>query len=438
MPDYDFETLQLHAGQEASDEKTKARAVPIYATSSYTFDSADHAANVFAGNEKGNQYGRMHNPTVDAFVQRLVALEAGKAGVAFSSGQAATTTALFALARPGTNFVVSRELFGGTFSVARKLLEPWGCNFITVDPTPEAIEAAIDDNTVGVWIETIANPSCTVPDIRAIADVSHAKGVPFIVDNTWGCGGYLCQPIKHGADIVMHSATKWIGGHGTFIAGALIDAGTFDWTSAKFPAFQKLDVRGKTYIDKAPETPFTSRAWDLGLFTMGMTLSPHSAFLALQGLETLSLRVQRSCESALELAKWLEQQPSVKRVIYPGLPSHPSHKIAKRTLSARGFSPLSHQAETQFGAVLSFEAVDAQTTHAFLNNVKLASHLANIGDAKTVVINCWTTTHAGMNEEARRAAGVTPELIRVSVGLESVKDLKEDFAQALVTKLVER
>lgn len=430
MPDYDFETLQLHAGQENSDEKTKARAVPIYATSSYTFDSADHATNVFAGNEKGNQYGRMHNPTVDAFVQRLVALEQGKAGVAFSSGQAATTTALFALARPGTNFVVSRELFGGTFSVARKLLEPWGCTFITVDPTAEKIDAAINENTVGVWLETIANPSCTVPDIKRIADVSRAKGVPLIVDNTWGCGGYLCQPIKLGADIVMHSATKWIGGHGTFIAGALIDAGTFDWTNGRFPAFQKPDVRGKTYIDKAPETPFTSRAWDLGLFTMGMTLSPYAAFQALQGLETLSLRVQRSCESALELAKWLEQQPSVKRVIYPGLPSHPSHEIAKQTLSARGTlsgvegSPL-------YGAVLSFEAVDVETAHAFLNNVKLASHLANIGDAKTVVINCWTTTHAGMNEEARRAAGVTPELIRVSVGLESVKDLKEDFAQAL-------
>jgi O-acetylhomoserine/O-acetylserine sulfhydrylase len=426
MSDYDFETLQLHAGQETSDEKTKARAVPIYATSSYTFDSADHAANIFAGNEKGNQYGRMHNPTVDAFVQRLVALEEGKAGVAFSSGQAATATALFALARPGTNFVVSRELFGGTFSVARKLLEPWGCKFITVDPTAEAIDAAIDDNTVGVWLETIANPSCTVPDIQAIADVSHAKGVPFIVDNTWGCGGYICQPIKLGADIVMHSATKWIGGHGTFIAGALIDAGTFDWTNERFPAFQKPDVRGKTYIDKAPETPFTSRAWDLGLFTMGMTLSPYAAFLALQGLETLSLRVQRSCESALELAKWLEQHESVKRVIYPGLSSHPSHEIAKRVLSTRGFSPL-------YGAVLSFEAVDAHTTHTFLNNVKLASHLANIGDAKTVVINPWTTTHAGMAEEARRAAGVTPELIRVSVGLESVKDLKEDFAQALTT-----
>ena len=378
----------------------------------------------------------MHNPTVDAFVKRMVALEGGKAGVGFSSGQAATTTALFALARPGTNFVVSRELFGGTFSVARKILEPWGCNFIAVEPTPQAIDAAINDNTVGVWLETIANPSCTVPDLQAIADIAHAKGVPFIVDNTWGCGGYICQPINFGADIIMQSATKWIGGHGTFIAGALIDAGTFNWNSSKFPAFQKPDVRGKTYIDKAGETAFTSRAWDLGLFTMGMTLSPYAASLGLQGLETLSLRVQRMCDSTLELARWLEKQPSVKRVVYAGLESHPSHEIAKRILSTRGFSPLQPQGETLFGAVLSFEAVDVETAHAFLDNVKLASHLANIGDAKTVVICPWNTTHAGLPEEARRAAGVTPELIRLSVGLESVKDLKEDFAQALVKDLI--
>jgi O-acetylhomoserine (thiol)-lyase len=424
MSDYDFETLQLHAGQESVDA-TRSRAVPIYATSSFTFDSAQHAADVFAGNQQGNQYGRMHNPTVDAFVKRMVALEGGKAGVGFSSGQAATTTALFALARPGTNFVVSKELFGGTFAVARKLLEPWGCNFITVEPTAQAIDAAIDENTVGVWLETIANPSCTVPDLQAIADVAHAKGVPLIVDNTWGCGGYVCQPIKHGADVVMQSATKWIGGHGTFIAGALIDAGSFNWASPKFPAFQKPDMRGKTYIDKAGETAFTSRAWDLGLFTMGMTLSPYAASLGLQGLETLSLRVQRMCESALELAYWLEIQPGVKRVVYAGLSSHPSHDIAKKVLV------------NGYGAVLSFEAVDLATAQAFLNHVKLASHLANIGDAKTVVICPWNTTHAGLSEEARRAAGVTPELIRLSVGLESVKDLKEDFAQALATKLVE-
>ena len=414
----DFDTLQLHAGSEP-DEKTKARAVPIYATSSYTFDSAQDAADVFAGKLTGNQYGRMHNPTVAAFAERVARLENARGAIGLSSGQAATTTALFALARPGANVVVSSELFGGTFSVARKLLEPWGCAVKAVEPTPEAIGAAIDDNTVGVWVETIANPSCTVPDLQSIADVAHAQGVPFIVDNTWGCGGYLCQPASQGADIIVHSATKWIGGHGTFIGGVLVDAGSFDWTVGRFPAFQKSDSRGRTYIDKAPETPFLARAYDLGLFTMGMSLSPHDAFLGLQGLETLSLRVQRSVDSALELARWLESQPQIAKVIYPGLESHPSHAIAKHVL------------RHGYGAVVSFETVDVETTSAFLDNVKLASHLANIGDAKTVVINPWSTTHASMSEAARRNAQVTPELIRLSVGLESVEDLKQDFAQAL-------
>ena len=419
MSEYDFDTLQLHAGQESSDASTKARAVPIYATSSFTFDDAEFAEDVFSGKQKGNQYGRMHNPTVQAFTDRLVALEGGKGGVALSSGQAATTTILFALARPGSNFVVSKELFGGTFAVARKLLEPWGSKFIPVEPSPEAIAIAINESTVGVWLESIANPSCSVPDLVAIADVAHAQGVPLIVDNTWGCGGYLCQPIAQGADIVMHSATKWIGGHGTFIGGAVIDAGSFNWSAERFPAFHQKDPRGKTYLDKGAEAPFAARAYDLGLFTMGMTLSPHSAFLALQGLETLSLRVKRSCDSALELAHWLEAQPNVRRVIYPGLASHPSHEIAKQTL------------RHGFGAVISFETQDLASAKAFLDNVKLASHLANIGDAKTVVINPWTTTHASLSEDAKRAAGVSPELIRLSVGLESLKDLKEDFAQAL-------
>ena len=416
---HDFDTLALHAGQEQADPASKARAVPIYATSSYVFDSAEQAANVFAGTENGNQYGRMHNPTVAAFAERLCQLEGGQAGIAVSSGQAATTTTLLALARPGANFVVSRELFGGTFAVARKLLEPWGSEVREVLPTADAIVSAIDDDTVGVWLETIANPSCTVPDIKAIADAAHLQAVPLIVDNTWGCGGYLCQPIQHGADIVVHSATKWIGGHGTFIGGAIIDAGTFDWNSDRFPAFSKEDSRGRSYLSRAGNTAFTLRAYDLGLFTMGMTLSPHAAFLALQGLETLSLRVQRSCDTALALAQWLGSQAAVKRVIYPGLPSHPSHEIAKTTL------------RHGFGAVVSFEAQTLQAAQAFLDNVRLASHLANIGDAKTVVINPWTTTHAGLTEEARLKAGVSPELIRISVGLESLKDLQQDFAQAL-------
>ena len=414
----DFETLQVHAGQSV-DPASGARAVPIYATSSYCFDSAEQARAVFAGEEQGNQYGRMHNPTVAAFEARLTALEGGAASLALSSGQAATTTTLFALARPGTNFVVSREVFGGTFAVARKLLEPWGCTFKAVEPSAAAVAAAVGDDTVGVWVETIANPSCTVPDLAALADAAHARGVPLIVDNTWGCAGYLCRPIDYGADIVVHSATKWIGGHGTFIGGAVVDAGGFDWTSSRFPAFTQADARGKTYLDKGGRAAFAARAYDLGLFAMGMTLSPYAAFLALQGLETLSLRVQRSCDSALELALWLETVPSVKRVIYPGLASHPSFETAQKTLRHGS------------GAVISFETKDLAAAQRFLDGVRLASHLANIGDAKTVVINPWTTTHAGLSEAARRAAGVSPELIRLSVGLESVADLKTDFAQAL-------
>ncbi len=418
--DLDFSTLSVHAGQD-KDAVTGARAVPIYATASYTFESAEHAASLFAGEAPGNQYGRMHNPTVDAFTKRLVALERGVAGVSLSSGQAATTATLLALARPGGHLVVSSECFGGTFAVLRKVLEPWGCEVSTVLPEPDAIRNAIRPETVGVWVETIANPSGSVPDVAAIAELCQTARVPFIVDNTWGCGGYLCRPLELGADVVVHSATKWIGGHGTFVGGALVEAGRFDWAAEpeRFPAFSKPDPKGRTYVSRAPGKAFTLRAYDLGLFTMGMTLSPYAASLALQGLETLPLRVQRSCDTALELAEWLENQPEVKRVLYPGLPSHPSFETAKRTLQ-RGF-----------GAVLSFEAHDLPAARRFLDRVELASHLANIGDAKTVVINPWTTTHAGLAESARYAAGVTPELVRVSVGLEALGDLQADFRQAL-------
>ncbi len=418
--EFDFSTLSVHAGQE-KDAVTGARAVPIYATASYTFRSAEHAASLFAGEAPGNQYGRMHNPTVDAFTKRLVALERGVAGVSLSSGQAATTATLLALARPGGHLVVSSECFGGTFAVLRKVLEPWGCDVSTVLPTPDAIRQALRDETVGVWVETIANPSGSVPDLAAIADLCTAAKVPFVVDNTWGCGGYLCRPLDLGADVVVHSATKWIGGHGTFVGGALVEAGRFNWAAQpeRFPAFSKPDPKGRTYVSRAPGTAFALRAYDLGLFTMGMTWSPYAASLALQGLETLPLRVQRSCDTALGLAGWLEGQPEVKRVLYPGLPSHPSHETAKRTL------------RNGFGAVLSFEAHDLAAARRFLDRVELASHLANIGDAKTVVINPWTTTHAGLAEDARRAAGVTPELVRVSVGLEALPDLQADFRQAL-------
>jgi O-acetylhomoserine/O-acetylserine sulfhydrylase len=414
-----FETLQVHAGQERPDPATGARAVPIYLTSSFVFESAADARSRFAGTSPGYQYGRMHNPTVDAFAERVRALEGGAAAVAFSSGQAATTATLLAVTRPGTNLVVSNELFGGTFSVFRKLLEPWGCEVRAVAPEASAIAAAVESTTVGVWVESIANPSGTVPDLPEIAAVTRRSSVPLLVDNTFGAGGYLCRPLEHGADVVVHSATKWIGGHGTLVAGVVVDGGTFAWDEELFPAFHAVDGRGRSPVSLGGATALAARVHDLGLFTMGMTLSPHDAFLGLQGLETLSLRVSRECDSALRLARWLEEQEGVCRVVYPGLESHPSHAVAGRML------------RNGYGAVLCFETDTIERALGFLDRVELASHLANIGDSKTVVINPWTTTHSGLSEEARRAAGVAPGLIRVSVGLEDPVDLERDFSQAL-------
>jgi O-acetylhomoserine/O-acetylserine sulfhydrylase-like pyridoxal-dependent enzyme len=414
-----FDTVQVHAGQESADPTTGARAVPIYETSSYVYESAEHAAQLFAGQAEGNQYGRMHNPTVAAFVDRVVALEGGAAGVGLCSGQAASTATLLALAAPGKHVVFSSELFGGTFALARKVLGPWGCEWDAVDPTPEAVEAALREDTVAVWVESIANPNCNVPDMEALGRLCRERRIPFVVDNTWGCAGYLCRPLEMGADIVVHSATKWIGGHGTFLGGVIVDGGSFDWDHPNFPAFSKPDTRGQTYISRAGKLAFRLRAWDLGLVTMGMTLSPHGAFLGLQGLETLSLRVQRQCDSSLELARWLESHPKVSRVHYPGLESHPCHEVAGRNL-IRGF-----------GGVFSFETRDPESAQRFVESTKIASHLANIGDVKTVVILPWYTTHSSLPEEDRRAAGVSPELVRVSVGLEGVEDLKADISQAL-------
>ncbi len=413
-----FDTLQVHAGQ-GPDPTTGARSVPIYATAGYAFDSAEHAEEVFAGRRAGNQYGRMHNPTVQVLADRIAALEGGAGALALSSGQAATTTALMTLARPGASFVVSRELFGGTFAVARKILEPWGVRFHAVPPTPDAVREALEPDTVGVWVETIANPSGTVADLPALAETAHGGGVPLLVDNTFGCGGYLCRPVDHGADVVVHSATKWINGHGTAIAGLLVDAGRFDWDAERYPAFHAPDSRGRSHVDKGGETAFLSRAFDLGLFTMGMTLSPHSAFLALQGLETLSLRAERACATTLALARWLDGHPAVSRVHYAGLPGHASHEVARRLLP-RGF-----------GAVLAFETHSERASRATLDRLALISRVANLGEARTLAVHPWTTTHAGLAEDARREAGVTPSLLRLSVGLEHVDDLRRDLGQAL-------
>jgi O-acetylhomoserine/O-acetylserine sulfhydrylase-like pyridoxal-dependent enzyme len=403
-----FATRQVHAGT-APDPVSGSRAQPIHATSSYVFDDAAHAQALFAGAAEGNQYGRMHNPTSAAFAARIADLEGGAAAVPLASGQAASAATLLALARPGAKVVCSTDVFGGTASLFRKWLTPWGVELVSVRPDAAAIGDALDERTVACWVETIGNPSGSVPDLSALAERCADAGVPLVVDNTWGCGGYLCRPIEHGAAAVVHSATKWIGGHGTFVGGVVVDAGTFDWSRGPVPALR----------DAAGPAPLATRVHDLGLFTLGATLSPFAAFLGLQGLETLDLRVQRSCDTALALARWLDDRGDVGRVLYPGLPHHPSHATARRVL------------RHGFGAVLAFELADQDAAHAFLDRLRLVSHLANIGDAKSVAIHPWTTTHASMPEGERRAAGVTPGLVRLSLGLEDASDLRRDLEQAL-------
>ncbi len=407
------------AASTRSPRPTLADPVPIHATTSYVFRSADHAAAVFRGDEPGNQYGRMHNPTVDAFVDRVVTREGGLGGVGFATGQAATTATLLALASPGRHVVFSRELFGGTFSVARKLLTPWGCGWSAVAPDVAAVAAAVRPETVAVWVESIANPNGGVPDLPALAELCRERRIPLVVDNTWGCGGHLCRPLEHGANLVVHSATKWIGGHGTFLGGVLVDGGTFDWDHPAFPAMTALDARGRSWISRGGPLAFRERAWDLGLSTLGMSMSPHDAFLGMRGLDSLELRVERQCATALELARRLEGHPAVARVHYAGLPSHPTHEVALRIL------------RNGFGGVLAFETRDPLVARGFVDRVRIASHLANIGDAKTVVILPWDTTHASLDEDARRAAGITPGLVRMSVGLEDTEDLWRDADAAL-------
>jgi O-acetylhomoserine/O-acetylserine sulfhydrylase-like pyridoxal-dependent enzyme len=417
-PTLGFATRAVHAGTPP-DRAAGSRAQPIHATSSYVFANAAHAAALFAGDERGNQYARMHNPTVDAFAERMRDLEGGAGAVAFASGQAASAATLLALTRPGARVVLSQEAFGGTFSLFRKWLEPWGVRVSSVAPTAEAVAGALGDDVVAVWVETIANPSGTVPDLPALAALAHAAGAPLVVDNTWGCGGYLCRPLEHGADVVVHSATKWIGGHGAFVGGVVVDGGGFAFDAGRYPAFHVRDARGRSWVERHGRAALAARVHDLGLFTLGATLSPFAAFLALQGLETLELRCARSCESTLALARWLEGRPGVEAVRYAGLPGHPSHETARRVLHGG------------FGAVLALDLPDQAAAHRFLDALTLVSQLANIGDAKSVAIHPWTTTHATLAEAERRAAGVHPGTVRLSVGLETLEDLRSDLDAAL-------
>ncbi|MGB9429590.1 MAG: O-acetylhomoserine aminocarboxypropyltransferase/cysteine synthase [Gammaproteobacteria bacterium] len=424
---YRYETLQIHAGQQPAPG-TNARAVPIYQTTSYTFDDAQHGADLFALKKFGNIYTRIMNPTSDVFEQRIAALEGGVAALAVASGQAAQLLAITTLAQAGDNIVSGSELYGGTYNQFKVTLPRLGIQvkFVTGDD-PADFRRAIDDKTKALYVETIGNPGFNLPDFEALAKVAHDHDLPLIVDNTFGAAGYLVRPIEHGADIVVASATKWIGGHGTSIGGVLVDAGKFNWGNGKFPLFTEPSpaYHGLNFWETfGPQGPFGNIAFIIrarveGLRDLGPALSPFNAFLFLQGLETLSLRVQRHVDNSLELALWLEKQPDVSWVNYPGLPQHPSHTRAKKYL---------HHG---FGAVLSFGIRGGETAgRAFIDNVKLASHLANIGDAKTLVIHPASTTHQQLSEKEQRAAGVTPDLIRVSVGIEHIEDIKADFAQA--------
>ncbi|OAB60910.1 O-acetylhomoserine aminocarboxypropyltransferase [Leptolyngbya valderiana BDU 20041] len=422
-----FETLQIHAGQSPAPG-TNARAVPIYQTTSYTFNDADHGANLFALKEFGNIYTRIMNPTTDVFEQRIAALEGGVMALATASGQAAQFIAINNICQAGDNIVSTSTLYGGTYNQFKVAFPRMGIDvkFVSGDD-PEEFRNAIDDNTKALYVESLSNPKFNIPDFHTLAHIAHENGIPLIVDNTFGCAGYLCRPIEEGADIVVQSATKWIGGHGTSIGGVIVDSGKFDWGNGKFPVFTEPSpgYHGLNFYETfGPNGPFGNIAFIIrarveGLRDLGPCLSPFNAFLLLQGLETLSLRVDRHTQNALALAKWLDSHSQVEWVSYPGLSDHAYHERAKKYL------------KHGFGCVLSFGIKGGmEAGRTFINSVKLASHLANVGDAKTLVIHPTSTTHQQMSEEEQNAAGITPEMVRVSVGLEHIDDIKADFEQA--------
>lgn len=423
-----FETLQLHAGQEEVEGTTRSRAVPIYQTTSYTFKDSEHGANLFALKEFGNIYTRIMNPTNDVFEKRVAALEGGVAALAVGSGQAAQFIALNNILQAGDNFVTSANLYGGTYNQFKVAFKRLGIEArFTENETPEAYEKLIDNNTKAIYLETIGNPSFSVPDFEAITSIAKKHDIPVIVDNTFGAAGYLFRPLEHGANVVVQSATKWIGGHGTSIGGVIVDGGNYNWGNGKFPQFTEPSegyhglVFWEVFGTNGPfgNIAFIIRARVEGLRDFGPALSPFNAFLLLQGLETLSLRVQRAVDNALELAKWLEKHPQVESVSYPGLESSPYHQLAKRYL------------KNGFGAVLSFNIKGGKSNATkFVDSLQLVSHLANVGDAKTLIIQPSATTHQQLSDEEQAAAGVTPTLLRVSAGIEHIDDIKADFEQA--------
>jgi O-acetylhomoserine (thiol)-lyase len=422
-----FETLQVHAGHNP-DKETLSRAVPLYQTSSYVFKNAKHAADLFALAESGNIYTRINNPTTDIFEKRVAALEGGAAALAVSSGHAAQFIALTTIMRKGDNFISSPFLYGGTHNQFKVTLANFGIEVrFAKDLDPLSFENLIDNNTKAIYIETIGNPGFNIPDFEAFSKLVSEHGLPLVVDNTFGACGFLFRPIEYGATIVTESATKWIGGHGTSIGGVIVDGGNFNWTNGKFPVFTEPSegYHGFIFGEKfspssaAGNIAFIVKARVEGLRDVGPALSPFNSFLFLQGLETLSLRMERHVQNSLALAKWLAVHPGVEKVNYPGLPDNPYHELAKRYLP-RGA-----------GGVLSF-VLKAKKSKAvkLVEHFELVSHLANVGDAKTLIIQPATTTHSQLTAEEQLAAGIEPGLFRVSVGIEHIDDIIYDFEQA--------
>ena len=427
MSNLKFETLQLHAGQEI-DPTTNSRAVPLYQTSSYTFNSAEHAANLFGLKEFGNIYTRLMNPTTDVFEKRVAALHGGVAALATASGHAAQFLAITNILQAGDNFVSSPYLYGGSYNQFKVSFKKLGIEAqFAKDDAPESFEELINENTKAIYLETIGNPTLNVADFDAISAVAKKHNIPLIVDNTFGAGGYLFRPIEHGANVVVESATKWIGGHGTSIGGIIIDGGNFDWGNGKFPQFSEPSesYHGLVFSDVfGVNGPFGNIAFIIkarveGLRDFGPTISPFNSFLLLQGLETLSLRVDRTVENAQKLAEFLENHPKVEKVLYPGLPSFPDYENAKKYL------------KKGFGGVINFEIKGGKEAAVkFIDHLQLVSHLANVGDSKTLIINPASTTHEQLSDEERLKAGITPGQIRLSVGIEHIDDIIADLEQS--------
>ena len=417
-----FETKQLHVGQEQADPATDARAVPIYASTSYVFHNAQHAADRFALKDPGNIYSRLTNPTLDVFEQRIAALEGGSAALSVASGAAAVSYTIQALAKAGEHIVASKTIYGGTFNLLANTLPMYGITATFVDPDEEgAFEAAITDKTKAIFIESLGNPNSNVIDIEAAAKVAHAHSIPLVIDSTFATP-YLLRPIEHGADIVVHSATKFIGGHGTAIGGVIVDGGTFDWkASGKYPWISEANpsYHGISFADAAGPAAFVTYVRAILLRDTGATLSPFHAFLFLQGLETLSLRVERHVENALKIVEYLNNHPQVEAVHHPSLPGEPSHRIYKKYFPKGG------------GSIFTFEIKGTrEDAMKFCDNLPVFSLLANVADVKSLVIHPASTTHSQLTAEELLDQGIKPTTIRLSVGIEHIDDLIEALDHA--------